>query len=138
MQPFLLRFFLFTPLCLTAYLLPQDFQVVSGSATSSQSGNLTTVENSPHAILHWNDFSVAAQNHLHFAQVNAASTVLNRVTGSNLSALMGKLTSNGQVYLLNPNGVLIGPNAVIQTAGFLASTANLSNDQFLAGKELLF
>ncbi len=138
MQPALLCYFLLTPLCLTAHLLAQDFQVVSGSASATHTDNLTTIENSPHAILHWENFSIAEKHHVHFAQINAASTVLNRVTGSNISALMGTLTSNGQVFLLNPNGVLIGPNAVIQTAGFLASTAHLSNDQFLAGKELLF
>ncbi|MBY0529321.1 MAG: filamentous hemagglutinin N-terminal domain-containing protein, partial [Rhabdochlamydiaceae bacterium] len=138
MQPRLLQFLLATPLCLSAHLFSSDFQVISGSASSTQTGNLTTIENSPHAILHWNDFSIPEQNHLHFAQVSAASTVLNRVTGNNMSALLGTLSSNGQVYLINPNGILIGPHAEVLTAGFLASTANLSDEQFLASKELLF
>ncbi|MBY0530184.1 MAG: filamentous hemagglutinin N-terminal domain-containing protein, partial [Rhabdochlamydiaceae bacterium] len=84
---------LLSSLAFSPYVLSGDYQVISGTATSSTSGSKTTIENSLHAILHWDDFSIAEKNHLHFAQVNAASTVLNRVTGNSLSALMGTLTS---------------------------------------------
>lgn len=119
------------------HALPSGFECVQGSAHLQNDGNgSATVTNSAHAIIHWNDFSIATQESLHFAQANAASAVLNRVTGTQVSSLLGTLTSNGKVYLINPSGVLIGPDALIQTAGFLASTANLSDAEFLNASSL--
>jgi filamentous hemagglutinin family protein len=134
----LIHFLIATPLYLSVHLTAGDFQVVSGSATATSQGNQTIIENSPQAILHWDHFSIPQGDHLHFAQMNAASKVLNRVTGNQFSALLGTLTSNGQVYLINPQGILVGPNAFIQTAGFIASTADISNADFINGKDLLF
>lgn len=134
----LTQFLIATPLYLSLHLNAGDFQVICGSATATSQGNQTIIENSPQAILHWDQFSIQENEHLHFAQVNAASKVLNRVTGSQFSTLLGTLTSNGQVYLINPQGILVGPNAFIQTAGFIASTADIANSDFINGKELLF
>jgi len=69
-----------------------------------------------------------------FNQVNAASAVLNRVTGVDPSSLLGTLSSNGRVFLINPNGVVIGDGCRIDTQGFLASTLNISDRDFLDGK----
>ncbi len=132
------QYIMCTPLLLSSLLSAGDFEVISGSATASTQGSHTVIENSPQAILHWDNFSISAQESLHFSQQNAASSVLNRVTGKELSALMGTLTSNGKVYLINPQGVVIGPNAYIETAGFIASTSDILNADFLKGKELLF
>ncbi|HHF4922602.1 TPA: filamentous hemagglutinin N-terminal domain-containing protein, partial [Haemophilus influenzae] len=56
----------------------------------------------------------------------------NRVTSNQISQLKGILDSNGQVFLINPNGVAIGKNAIINTNGFTASTLDISNENIKA------
>jgi filamentous hemagglutinin family protein len=92
-----------------------------------------TITNSPNAIINWQNFSIGAQNTVNFQQQSAASKVLNRVVGTDPSSILGKLSSNGQVWLLNPNGVLFGQNARIDVAGLVASSLDVSNVDFLAG-----
>lgn len=112
--------------------------VISGQASSTQSGNLTTITNSPNAIIDWNSFSIGFGEITHFSQQDASSSVLNRVTGGNLSELYGTLSSNGRVFLVNPNGITVGPSGRINVAAFFASTHSLSNDSFLNGDVLTF
>ncbi|QVL57504.1 MAG: filamentous hemagglutinin N-terminal domain-containing protein [Simkaniaceae bacterium] len=128
---------LICPLCLFAK--PSRLQVQSGKTTTSTSkSGALHITNSENAILHWEDFSIGKGEKVKFIQPHAKSGVLNRVTGANTSEILGTLKSNGSIFLINPNGVLIGGDALIQTAGFLASTADVSNEQFLRGEELLF
>ena len=56
------------------------------------------------------------------------------MVGADISSLQGQLTSNGRVFLINPAGIIIGPNAMIDTAGFVGSALNMQNADFLAGK----
>ncbi len=114
--------------------LPGGLQVVQGQASVATQGALMTVKNSPGAILNWQSFSIGAAAGVHFQQANAASKVLNRVVGRDPSALLGSLTSNGQVWLLNPNGVLFGQGARVDVAGLVASTLRLPDSDFLAGR----
>ncbi|KPF47910.1 hypothetical protein IP87_09350 [beta proteobacterium AAP121] len=124
-----------TPLWLQASTpLPTGLQVVQGQATVATQGALMTVKNSPGAILNWQSFSIAAGAGVHFQQANAASKVLNRVVGRDPSLLLGSLTSNGQVWLLNPNGVLFGQGARVDVAGLVASTLRLPDSDFLSGR----
>jgi len=113
---------------------PTAPSVVSGAATFDAVGKSLTVTNTPGAIINWQGFSIRADEVTRFIQSGAASAVLNRVTGPDQSALLGQLLSNGRVFLINPNGVTVGAGALIDTAGFVASSLNLSNEDFLAGK----
>ncbi len=122
------------PLWLQAQVLPQGLSVVQGQAIVATQGALMTVKNSPGAILNWNSFNIGAGAGVHFDQVNAASKVLNRVIGSDPSAILGSLSSNGQVWLLNPNGVLFGQGARVDVAGLVASTLRLNDGDFAAGR----
>ena len=63
-------------------------------------------------------------------RADEVSATLNRVTGGNMSTIYGTLQSNGQLYLLNPNGIVVGASGKIDTAGFMASTLNFSDAQF--------
>ena len=69
-----------------------------------------------------------------FIQQSQASAVLNRVVGQDPSSILGALQSNGRVFLINPNGILFGQNSIVDVAGLVASTLNLSNADFLAGR----
>ena len=112
---------------------PTGLQVVSGQAVQTQVGNTLSIANSANAILNWGSFSIAASEVTRFVQPNAQSAVLNRVVGSDPSQLLGGLLSNGKVFLVNPAGILVGQGARIDVAGFVASTLNLTDANFLAG-----
>ena len=65
---------------------------------------------------------------------NGTGATLNRVTGGNLSQIQGQLSATGSVYLINPAGVVVGPNGRVATGGsFVASTRDVTNSQFMAG-----
>jgi len=112
----------------------KDPTVVQGQASFSSQGNTLSIANSPGAIINWLGFSIGASETTRFLQQSAASSVLNRVTGPDPSVILGTLTSNGRVFLINPSGILVGQGARIDVAGLVASTLNLSNQDFLAGR----
>src|SRR6185369_8568031 len=113
---------------------PTGAQVVAGSATISGSGKTLSIANSSGAIIQWQGFSIAQDEVTRFIQSGAGSSVLNRVVGNLPSNILGQLLSNGRVFLLNPNGVFIGNGAVVDVAGFTASTLQMSDADFLAGR----
>ena len=113
---------------------PTAPQVAAGAASFQTSGNTLTVTNAPGTIINWQSFSIGAGELTRFQQQSALSAVLNRVTGSDPSSILGALTSNGRVFLVNPHGIVFGQGAVINTAGFIASTLNISDADFLAGR----
>lgn len=113
---------------------PLNPAVVSGQASFATTGNVLTVTNTPGAIINWQGFSVGANEITRFAQQSASSAVLNRVVSSNPSSILGNLQSNGRVFLINPNGIVFGAGATVDVAGLVASTLNLSNADFLAGR----
>ena len=109
-------------------------RVVAGQASFSQQGNVFTVANTPNTIINWQSFSIGADEVTRFLQQGADSKVLNRISGQDPSRILGSLQSNGQVYLLNPNGVLFGQGARIDVQGLVASSLALSDADFLAGR----
>ena len=102
-------------------ILPTGPQVAAGSAQIGTVGSTMTVVNSPNAIINWQSFSIGQSETVKFLQQSASSAVLNRVVGGQMSEIMGRLTSNGQVFLINPAGILVGAGAVVDTASFFAS-----------------
>ncbi|MFW9873901.1 MAG: filamentous hemagglutinin N-terminal domain-containing protein [Candidatus Thorarchaeota archaeon] len=118
---------------------PDGFNLIDGKAfikcPDNQTMNITTGNKS---IINWNNFSINNSETVRFIMPNVSSSVLNRVVGINPSKLMGSLEANGKIFLINPNGILIGEKAVINAASFIASTFDVLNDEFMQGKELLF
>ncbi len=123
-----------------AFGAPQGFHLVSGdaSAPTKDSTGAWVLQSGERAILRWDDFSIEHNESFCFQQKSSNSAVLNRVCGGDESRILGNLSSNGSVYLLNPQGVLIGPNARIETAGFIASTLDVLDADFLKNQEFLF
>ncbi|MES2130690.1 MAG: filamentous hemagglutinin N-terminal domain-containing protein [Pseudomonadota bacterium] len=109
--------------------------VVSGQASFNQQGNVFSVTNSPNAIINWQSFSINAGEVTRFLQQSADSAVLNRIIGQDPSQILGALQSNGRVFLINPNGIMFGKDARIDVGALTASTLNLTNSDFLAGKK---
>ncbi|MBU1775908.1 MAG: filamentous hemagglutinin N-terminal domain-containing protein, partial [Gammaproteobacteria bacterium] len=113
---------------------PNGGVVVHGAAGFNTAGNTLTVTNTPGTIINWQGFSINAGEVTRFAQQSAASTVLNRVVTNNPSVILGSLQSNGQVYLVNANGILFGAGSTVDVAGLVATSLNLSDADFLAGR----
>jgi filamentous hemagglutinin family protein len=116
------------------YALPTNPSVVIGNASLNQAGNVLNVTNSNGAIINWNTFSIGASETVRFIQSSASSSVLNRVLSANPSVILGTLSSNGRVFLINPGGIYVGAGANINVAGFVASTLNITDANFLANK----
>ena len=112
---------------------PTGQQVLRGEVAFASEGNQLTVTNSPNAIIQWSQFNIAENEITRFQQQSAESAVLNRVMDMNPSEILGQLTSNGRVFLINPNGVVFGENAVVDVAALVASSLGLSDQDFLNG-----
>lgn len=113
---------------------PTGGVVVSGSATMVNNGNTLTVTNTPGTVLNWQQFNIGQGQTTQFIQQSAQSTVLNRVVSNNPSQILGTLRSNGQVFLINPFGIMFGVGSVVDVNGLIASTLNISNADFLLGR----
>ncbi|WP_292432937.1 filamentous hemagglutinin N-terminal domain-containing protein [Methylobacter sp.] len=117
-----------------SYANPDGAQVISGQVSiDTATPGLTTVTNSPNAIINWQNFSIGQNELTQFIQQNGQSAVLNRIIGQNPSEILGQLASNGKVFLINPNGIVFGAGSVIDTQGLIASSLNLSDQDFLNG-----
>ncbi|WP_019209990.1 two-partner secretion domain-containing protein [Yersinia massiliensis] len=110
--------------------LPTISSTVSGAVQISQSGkNMQIDTSSARTVIDWKDFSIGADNKVHFRQPDGSSITLNRVVGKDPSKIFGVLTSNGQLVLLNPNGIWVGPNAKINTQSLAAGAAMVTEEQ---------
>jgi filamentous hemagglutinin family protein len=118
-----------------AVAAPTGQQVMAGQATFSQQGNVFSITNTPGTIINWQSFSINAGEITRFIQQGSDSAVLNRIVGQDPTRILGALQSNGQVFLINPNGILFGRDSRVDVNGLVASTLNLSNADFLAGKK---
>lgn len=113
---------------------PTGGTVVDGSATISQSGAVTNVNQSTNsAIINWRSFSVGSGETVNFLQPSSLSVTLNRVIGNEQSVIAGALNANGRVFLVNSNGVLFTKDAQVNVGGLVASTLDISNSNFKAG-----
>jgi filamentous hemagglutinin family protein len=111
--------------------------VSAGAASVTTAGNTTTINQaSQRAAIDWTSLSTRANEALVFNQPNAQAIALNRITGSSPSELLGSLTANGQVFILNPNGVLFGAGSQVNVGGLVASTLSMSNADFMDGKHV--
>ena len=129
--------FLFFLLPFVLIAKPSGMQTISGNATCKEEAGVLVIESGKRAIVKWDEFSIGKGERVRFSMPDSKSAVLNRVSGGE-SRLLGQLDSNGKIYLLNPKGVLIGKDAVINTASFVASSLDVLDQDFLRGEELLF
>ena len=115
---------------------PTGGTVAVGSATIVNASPTQTVVNqsSKKALINWNSFSIPGGSSVKFNQPNRKSLTVNRVTGPNASTIDGALLANGNVWLINANGVLFGKGSQINVGALLATTSDLSDDDFKAGK----
>ena len=144
-----MRFQAFVVACLTPGLTffavpiqanPSGGVVVHGDVSigAGTGGNLQINQSSLNAIINWDDFSIDAGELTQFNQPGINAAVLNRVTGGNPSEIHGALQANGSVFVINPNGILVGASGTIDVHGVVLSTLDISNGEFLAGGDMVF
>jgi filamentous hemagglutinin family protein len=118
----------------SVYALPAGGVVAAGGASiASGAGSTTITQSTPSAAINWQSFGVAAGETVQFVQPNSGSVALNRVIGSDPSSILGSLSANGKVFLVNPNGILFGSGASVNVGGLVASTLAISDSNFMAG-----
>ncbi|ECE7751675.1 filamentous hemagglutinin N-terminal domain-containing protein, partial [Salmonella enterica subsp. enterica serovar Ngili] len=126
------------PMMVMAADLPTGGQIVAGQGSISTAGNQMTVhQQTQNMATNWQGFDIGQNNSVQFIQPDSSAVALNRVTGGSASQIMGSLTANGKVFLINPNGVLFGKNARVDTGGFVASTKNMNTADFMQGNYTL-
>lgn len=114
---------------LTIWALPQSPELLNGTASFVYAPNQLTITADDRSVLHWQEFSIAENETTRFQLPTIHSAILNRVMSATPSQIMGRLESNGQVLLINPNGVLVGKEAMIDVGSLIASTLDISSFQ---------
>jgi len=118
-----------------ARALPTGGAVAAGGATISTAANAMTVSQSTQNVaINWQGFSIGQGQSVQFVQPSSSAVALNRVLGPDPSSILGSLSANGKVFLVNPNGILFGPGAQVNVGGLVASTRNITDADFMAGR----
>jgi len=107
--------------------------VAAGSGTINTQGATTTInQQSDRMIVNWNNFDIRAGEMVQFNQPSTSSAVLNRVNSANPTQIGGALNANGRVFVVNPNGVVVGKTGSIRANGVVLSTLDVANNTFMA------
>ncbi|RUL69271.1 YDG domain-containing protein [Dyella choica] len=117
-----------------ANALPTGGQVTGGAGHLAQQGNtLTITQQSQNLSLNWQTFNIGSQSSVDFVQPNAGAVAVNRIADTNGSRIFGHLNANGQVFLINPNGILFGQGAQVNVGGLVASTLDVDDSALGSG-----
>lgn len=115
----------------TGYAMPTGGQIQSGQGAIAQNGKTMTVtQQSGKMAVDWTQFNIAKDEAVKFAQPGRDAVALNRITGGQKSVIDGALSANGNLLLVNPNGVVFSKTATVDVGSLVASTAQL-NDPFM-------
>ncbi len=116
--------------------LPSGLNVVAGQATASMpsANSMRINQATDKAVLNWQSFNIGASQSVQFVQPATTSVALNRIVGNQASSIYGSLSANGQVFLVNPSGVMFAPGAQVNVGGLVASSLAIGNEDFMAGR----
>ncbi|KVL30551.1 hypothetical protein WS96_17660 [Burkholderia sp. MSMB1835] len=113
--------------------------IVAGTGTIAQDGKVTDVQQSTdRMVVNWKDFDIARDEAINFRQPNANAAVLNRVASGKVTSIDGALNANGRVFVLNPDGIVVGKDATINANGVTLAAADTSDDDFMQKRALRF
>src|SRR5215510_8110822 len=116
---------------------PSGEQVVAGQVDVARQGAQTTITASNNAVIRFESFNVEAQETVRFIQPDERSRVLNQIFGSDPTRMDGSLIANGQVFIVNPSGVIFGQSARVNVGGLIAAAGSMSTQDFLADRDVL-
>ncbi|XVJ58000.1 MAG: filamentous hemagglutinin N-terminal domain-containing protein [Tepidisphaera sp.] len=112
---------------------PEGEQVVVGNVTFTRQGNLWIITASNGAIINYASFDILPYETVRFIQPSQLSTVLNRINSAAPTLIQGRLEANGNVFFVNPAGVIFTNTSTVNVGGLYAAAGNLSNEDFLSG-----
>ncbi|MCU9954817.1 filamentous hemagglutinin N-terminal domain-containing protein [Burkholderia sp. BKH01] len=121
----------------SVHALPTGEKIVSGKGDIHRYDNgqqMSINQHSDKLVTDWQTFNIDKGQHVTFNQPSAASIALNRVVGQDGSAIHGNLDANGRVFLVNPNGILFSKSAQVNVGGLVATTLDIRNEDFDAGR----
>ncbi len=122
-----------------AYAMPQGGRITSGSGSIGVLGKTMTVhQRTPTLSINWNSFNISKNQTVSFLQPSASSIALNQIGGVSPSFIYGHLLANGQIFLINPSGIVFGKGAQVNVGGLIASTLDLVNKGFSNSGTLSF
>jgi filamentous hemagglutinin family protein len=117
-----------------AFAAPTGGVVTAGGANiGSQGSNTTITQSTANVVINWQSFNIGKTEAVQFIQPSTSSVALNRVVGADPSSILGSLSANGSVFLVNPNGILFGQGSQVNVGGLVASTLNITDTSFMAG-----
>lgn len=114
--------------------LPQAAPVWLGhgeARLTTVGNNMTIDQSSTKAILNWDSFNIGKDGKVRFNQPSVNSTALNVIKDASATQIFGQLSANGNIYLVNSNGILFGQGAQVNVHGLVASTLNIDTGQFI-------
>jgi filamentous hemagglutinin family protein len=119
---------------------PQGGMASAGAATIGGQGSpvLQVNQTSDRAVIDWKSFNIAPGERTQFQQPSVTSAILNRIHDQNPSQILGSLSANGIVALVNPNGMVFGQGSQIDVGSLIATTTDIPNERFMQGRWLLF
>jgi len=137
----LVRIGLLVPLALGAALqpglpwaAPTGGQVVGGSGSIQSGGNLTEIQQGSHRLaIDWQSYNVGANETVRYLQPSASAAALNRVLDGNPSQILGRIEANGQVFLMNPSGIIFGRTATVNVGSLVAAAMDMDKAKFMNG-----
>lgn len=116
----------------TPTALPDHPTIINGNINiQTNTANMVVNQSTNQGIINWGNFNIGSSASVHFNQPNASSSTLNRVVGNELSTIAGNLSATGNIILINPNGVIFSNGSRVDVGGIIASTMNLSNENYL-------
>ena len=120
----------------TPWALPAGGSVAAGAVNIQQpsSSSLNIGQTSNQAVVNWQSFNIGQGEAVRIQQPSPQAVLLNRVVGEDASSIFGQLSANGRVFLVNPAGILFGPDARVDVGSLTASTLKISDGDFLAGR----
>ena len=104
----------------------------SGTATITNSvisgQHVTNINQTTDSVsIKWQSFNIGTNETVKFSQPSPNAVAINTILGLEGTQILGKLTANGKVWLINPNGVFFGPESQVNVGGLLATTLNTLN-----------
>ena len=127
--------------CLSAFAVdaaraqPAGGNVALGTATITNHGGNSTIidQKTGKLVINWDSFNIAAGGSVQFKQPSSSAIALNRILGADPTSIYGNLLANGQVWIINGNGVMFGQGSRINVGGLIATTSDLKDADFAAG-----
>lgn len=116
---------------------PEGANIAAGDAKISTDKQTVTINQlTDRVVIDWKSFDIAKGESTIFNQPSSGSIALNRIANSDKpTEILGNLSANGQIFLINPNGIIFGKSSRVDVGGLVASTADISNGAFIKSKD---